>query len=332
MNAMFRDPLTGEIHDYFGGQADLRQGIIRAVGDPLTRLREDNLRMLRAIRFAARFGFTIAPDLMDAVITCAAEIRQVSAERIAAELQGVLTSANPVLGLDLLLSSGLLQHVLPQVAALSDSEIDGSSGTSRSLWQSTRSVVEQLTGSSFELMLAGLLHNIGDSTEEQTSFDRTNSLTLDSTLGKAAETVCRKLGLTREQRERVAALVASQEFMHRVHELPVADLVLLLERKDIQDLIALQHAIAVCSASGFPSQRDFLLSKLRELEEEPIESKRLGAKPLVTGKLLHELRFSRGEIFGKIIAQGMRAQREGVFIDTPGAEAWVRKHFTPAVT
>jgi poly(A) polymerase len=113
INALLEDPFTGEILDYVGGREDLEKGIVRAVGDATKRVAEDRLRMLRAIRFAARFGFAIETGTMDAIKAHAAEIVDVSAERITAELEGMWSTANPLFAFALLEESGLLPHVLP---------------------------------------------------------------------------------------------------------------------------------------------------------------------------------------------------------------------------
>ncbi len=310
INAMFMDPISGEVHDFFGGRDDLKWGIIRSVRNAWDRIREDKLRMMRAIRFAARFGFIIEPEMLDAIRDCAAQITQVSWERIAAELSGILTSANPVFGLDLLMETGLMLHVLPEVAPV---------------WERTRVIVEQLAGLSFEPMLAGLLHNIDQSMLQQGISGGAPSR--DDAWANIAESVCWRLKLSRVQRERVTTLIAHETLMHRVPELRVSELVALLEREEIRDLIALQHAIAVYG--GFPSHRDFLMGKLRELEGEAIASKRLGAKPLVDGKLLTRLRFRSGPVFREIMDAALAAQREGNFVNEGGAEEWVLAHYDP---
>jgi poly(A) polymerase len=94
INGLFEHPLTGEVIDYVGGQVDLQARIIRAIGDPLARFREDNLRMLRAVRFMARFGFSLDPDTADAIRSQANELRGVSRERIGQEIKRMLTDSN----------------------------------------------------------------------------------------------------------------------------------------------------------------------------------------------------------------------------------------------
>lgn len=118
INGMFFDPIENKLIDYVGGEADLRAGILRAIGDPEKRFAEDHLRLLRAIRFAARFKFQIEPKTWEAIRAGAAMIRTVSAERIRDELNRIFTVPKPEKGLDLLDQSGLLVHVLPDIAAL----------------------------------------------------------------------------------------------------------------------------------------------------------------------------------------------------------------------
>ncbi len=121
INAMFEDPATGEIYDFFGGQDDLKNRIIRAVGDASQRFAEDRLRMLRVVRFAAKLGFRVDDALLAALKKHARDLKPgsvVSWERIAVELKGILTSKAPVVGLDLLWETGLMAEVLPEAMAL----------------------------------------------------------------------------------------------------------------------------------------------------------------------------------------------------------------------
>ena len=114
INGMFFDPVAGEVLDYVGGQDDLRQGIVRAIGDPHQRFTEDKLRLLRAVRFAAFFGFSIEPATFEAICTMAREITAVSAERIANEMRMMLERSGRRRAVELLLETGLLEGVLPE--------------------------------------------------------------------------------------------------------------------------------------------------------------------------------------------------------------------------
>jgi poly(A) polymerase len=117
INGLFYDPIAETVVDYVGGQQDLRDRIIRAIGDPRLRLTEDKLRMLRAVRFAATFRFEIEPETFRAIQEMAGDITSVSAERIGMEIRRMLLDPNRAVALELLKESGLLAHVLPEVAA-----------------------------------------------------------------------------------------------------------------------------------------------------------------------------------------------------------------------
>ncbi len=116
VNAMFYDPLEKKVIDYFGGQQDLRRKIIRTVGDPAERFAEDYLRMLRAVRFSAQLGFVIEPRTRDAICKGARNIVRISGERIAMELEGMLSNPNRAAGASLLVETGLAEAVFPGFA------------------------------------------------------------------------------------------------------------------------------------------------------------------------------------------------------------------------
>jgi poly(A) polymerase len=115
INGLLYDPIEGRVIDYVSGQADIRDHIVRAIGDPQKRFAEDKLRLLRAIRFGARLGYSIEPETWAAVCKMAPEIRRVSAERIREELARILTEGNAAVGFRLLHESGMLPQILPAV-------------------------------------------------------------------------------------------------------------------------------------------------------------------------------------------------------------------------
>jgi poly(A) polymerase len=115
INGMFLDPCSGEIVDYVGGRADLENRIVRAIGVADERFAEDHLRMLRALRFASRLGFEIEKDTWRAICQHADKIKDISAERIAAELERIIVDQHRDSGLKMLFESGLLQIILPMV-------------------------------------------------------------------------------------------------------------------------------------------------------------------------------------------------------------------------
>ncbi|MBI3962249.1 MAG: CCA tRNA nucleotidyltransferase, partial [Deinococcus sp.] len=117
INALFYDPVHDQVLDYVDGQKDLQARVIRAVGEPAQRFREDHLRPLRAVRLAAQLGFRIEPATYQAVQEAAPLVRTVSGERIRDELNRILTGPDPAQGFRLLQDTGLLAVILPEVAA-----------------------------------------------------------------------------------------------------------------------------------------------------------------------------------------------------------------------
>src|SRR5579864_9103583 len=118
INGMLLDPMSGDVLDFVGGRKDMEAGIIRTIGDAEHRYGEDKLRMLRAVRFAARFEYTIDPATFVAMQKLAEEIQVVSRERVRDELTRMLTEGHGRRAFLLLDESGLLRSVLPQISAM----------------------------------------------------------------------------------------------------------------------------------------------------------------------------------------------------------------------
>jgi len=119
VNAMFMDPFTGHIIDYFGGQEDIKRKVLRAVGDPYKRFGEDHLRMLRAMRFAAKLGFTIDPDTLAAMKGLAPHIKSVAPERVKQEISGALSfPGGPAKSFNIMRDAGMLSHIFPEIDQL----------------------------------------------------------------------------------------------------------------------------------------------------------------------------------------------------------------------
>lgn len=161
INAMARDPLTGEIFDPYGGRVDLDRGLLRAVGDdPERRFDEDPLRMLRACRFAAQLAFEVEEKTSAAIVRQAATLAKISRERIRDELTKLLIAPNPALGLRLLVDLGLMTHIMPEVVELRGvSQRPGVAGHSKDVYAHVLRVVER-TPPRPAARWAGLLHDI----------------------------------------------------------------------------------------------------------------------------------------------------------------------------
>lgn len=158
INAIAQNLLTGEVIDPFGGLRDLRDGIIRAVGNPEERFTEDPLRLMRAVRFAAELGFRIDPATRRAIVACHERLRTVSWERIRDELNRIMLSPQPGMGIRLLADTGLLGLTLPEVMALRG--IGEDDRRHKDVFEHTLAVVDNAEPKLISRW-AALLHDIG---------------------------------------------------------------------------------------------------------------------------------------------------------------------------
>jgi poly(A) polymerase len=161
INGLMEDPLSREIFDYVGGQTDLERKTIRAIGIPEERFEEDHLRMLRAVRFAARLKFSIEPQTLEAIRYLAHSVAQISAERVRDELVRILTEGGARRGLELLDECGLLTHVLPEVKAFQGVEQPPEYHPEGDVWKHVLLMLGELRHPSPTLALGVLLHDVG---------------------------------------------------------------------------------------------------------------------------------------------------------------------------
>ncbi len=164
VNGMFEDPESGEVHDFVGGRADLAARVVRAIGEPRERFREDRLRMLRSVRFATLLDFRIDPSTMAAIRAEAPAIREVSAERIRDEITKILVTGRGGRGIGLLREAGLLSILLPEVAALHGVPQPARYHPEGDVLTHTRMVLDEIDPAGAErdaLAWAALLHDIG---------------------------------------------------------------------------------------------------------------------------------------------------------------------------
>jgi tRNA nucleotidyltransferase/poly(A) polymerase len=219
INGLFLDPLADEVVDYVAGRADLEARVIRAIGDAAARFAEDKLRLLRAVRFAATFGFEIEPQTMRAIQTAAADVTTVSPERIGAEVRRMLLDRNRVSAFDLLQTTCLLPHVLPEVARLDPAE-----------WRETRRVLAALDNPTLPLSLAALLQKV--------------------TVPAAASVVGRRLRYTNKEIELAAWLLSHLSVAAAAPNLHWPEVQRTLVHDGANELVALLAAIA---GSGDPA-------------------------------------------------------------------------------
>ncbi len=287
INALLMDPQTDRIIDVVGGQQDLEAKRIRAVGDPAKRVAEDRLRMLRAVRFAARLGFEIEPTTYAAIMAHAPEIVEVSVERIVIELDGIFGSARPAHGLGLLVQTDLLRHVLP----FERPPIDEMKAAFERLPEAHEDK-EARAQIAWALLLRGLPK---DALEQQ----------------------LRQLKLSKEQMRTLTTLVRATEVISAPERAREADVVRLLVDPQAA-LIAAYQAVLLGEHPAVAQLQEARAA----LQERP-----LPALPLVTGADLKALGLSPGPRFKEILAAVEIEVFERRLQDSEAALSWVRARF-----
>ncbi len=318
INGMFFDPIDGKVIDYVGGQQDIQAGQIRAIGDPRERFEEDHLRLLRAVRFAGRFGYAIEPRTEEAIRSMTASLHRVSAERIRDELKKMLTGPRPAESVGLLHESGLLKTILPEVVATIGVEQPKEFHPEGDVFTHTLLLLRHLDRPSFELALAALLHDIGKpptfSVRERIRFD--NHCEVGA--GMTGE-ICRRLRLSNEQTERVVDLVADHLRFKDVPQMRESTLKRFLRRPDFPDHLEL-HRVDCLASHGNLSHWDFCRQKMDELGQEALKPERL-----LTGDDLIHMGYPPGPIFSKILSGLEDAQLEGRVKTKGEAVEWTQR-------
>jgi tRNA nucleotidyltransferase/poly(A) polymerase len=285
INGLFFDPVEQVIVDYVNGQEDLKHGIVRAIGDPDLRIGEDKLRMLRAVRFAATFGFTIEPATRAAIERRAGEITAVSAERIGMEIRRMLIDQNRDVAVRLLLETKLLSQVLPELAAVCSADFD-----------EMLRILGALDEPTLPLALAALLSVVaivpGANVDPSPQVRGKQSV---------AQIVGRRLRFANKETERAAWLLASRPLLAAAPQLPWPQLQRILIHDGVQELLALQQAIA--------GPDDAALAFCRERLAWP--SERLNPPPLVDGAELVRHGLKPGPQFSQLLDQIRDAQING---------------------
>src|SRR6185437_7384710 len=209
LNGLLLNPANGEILDFVGGRADLAAGLVRAIGDPERRFQEDHLRMLRAVRFAARFGFEIEAATLAAIRRHARQINQISKERVRDEIVKMLTEGRARPAFELLDSTGLLDAVLPEVARMKGIEQPPQYHPEGDVWVHTLMMINALPHPVAPALALGvLLHDVGKPPTFRRAPDRIRFDRHAAIGARIAEEICHRLRLSAQDTAAVVALVA----------------------------------------------------------------------------------------------------------------------------
>ena len=348
VNGLFYDPIAEKLHDWVGGEKDLRAKIIRTIGVPEERFAEDHLRLLRAVRFAAQLGFEIEPQTLAAVRSLASKIELISAERIRDELiklfapppfgvppsdgklhpaseppeGGTPNHSRAARGLVLLLKSGLLPGVLPEVIATLACEQSPDFHPEGTVFEHIRLMLEQLPpGAHPSLPWAVILHDIAKPATAE----------LDPVTGKIhfyghekvgaalAERILTRLRFPRKQIEEIVACVRQHMQFKDVKQMRKATLRRLLMRKTFPLELEL-HRLDCLGSHGDLGHYEYLVAQAAELEKQPAIR-----PPLLTGDDLIALGVKPGPAMGALLAEIREKQLQDELKTPRQARAWVKK-------
>ena len=322
VNALMYDVQSGRVRDFVDGQRDLEARLIRTVGDPEARFAEDHLRMLRAVRFAAALRFTIHPDTFDAIRRLKSRIRRVSAERIRDEIFRILTEGGARYGFELLDESGLLEELLPEVAALKGVRQPPEYHPEGDVWTHTLLMLERMEKPTVALALGVLLHDVG----KPPTFRETDRIRFHNHAKVGAEMaaeICRRLRCSREITARVAALARDHLKFIDVKKMRPATLKRFLREPHFEELLEL-HRLDCLASHGNLENYEFCKRKLAELSEQDLRP-----KPLITGRDLIAAGYRPGPAFRRMLEAVETAQLEGKLDSPAAALAFVRSRFLP---
>ena len=323
VNGIFFDPISEKYIDFVEGKSDIDKKVIRAIGEPNLRFQEDHLRLLRAIRFAARFDYEIEAETWNSIKSNASGISKISKERIRDELTKILLNENRVLGFDLLVESGLMEHIIPQILQLKGCEQPPQFHPEGDVFVHTRLMLSLLKDApSIELVLSVLLHDIGKpatySFDEEADRIRFNGH--DKLGAEMSEQILRDLKFSNSIIEDVVQMVANHMTFKDVQKMRQSKLKRFMSRSTFNDEIEL-HRVDCLGSWGGLDNYDFLNKKMVEFANEPIIP-----QPLLTGKDLIELGWSPGPDLGQTLNSVQDMQLEGKLNSKDEALDWVKSN------
>ncbi len=321
INGMFRDPDSGAVLDYVGGQADLAARIVRAIGDPAARFHEDGLRMLRAVRLAARLGYAIEPATMAAIRAHAAELTGIAWERIGDEIVRILTEGDARRGFGLLDESGLLPHVLPEVAALKGVEQSPDFHPEGDVFTHTLLLLAQLRQPTETLALGALLHDIGKPDCAERRGDRITFYGHAEVGAERAVAICQRLRRSRPVWEGVEYLVRNHLRLVDAPQMRRGTQRRLLAEQGIDELLELARIDALASHQDLRAYQ-FCVDARARLGNEPAKP-----EPLVRGRDLLALGYPQGPLYSQILRAVEDKQLDGELTTPEAALAWVTQTY-----
>jgi poly(A) polymerase len=309
INGLMLDPFTNKVLDYVGGRDDLRAGIVRAIGNPAERFSEDKLRMIRAVRFAARFRYAIEASTFIAITKLAPDILQVSAERIRDELTKILTEGAARRGFELLDETKLLVEILPEIARMKGVEQPPQFHPEGDVWTHTLMMLEQLpAGCSPTLAWGVLLHDVGKPPTFTPPSGPNGRIRFDQHVEvgtRMAIDICNRLRFSNDDTEQIAALVANHLRFKDVAQMKLSTLKRFIRLNRFEEHLSLHRLDCLSShrnLDAYESVRQFIADTPPEEVRPP---------RLLTGEDLIEAGHRPGPLFKEILEAVEEGQLSG---------------------
>ena len=327
INGLLMPHDTGEVLDFVGGRADLEAKVIRAIGEPDRRFAEDKLRMMRAVRFAARFGFEIEAATFRAVRRHVEEIHQVSPERLREELTKLLTEGAAKRAFELLAETWLLERVLPEIGAMKGVQQPSQYHPEGDVWIHTLMMLEGLpAGTAPTLAWGVLLHDVGKPPTFQSAAETGDRIRFNNHVEvgvRMAEAICRRLRFSNEDTEQILALVDNHMKFGAVEGMRTSTLKKFVRLPRFDEHLAL-HRLDCLASHGHLDSYEFVRRFLAETPPERVRPERL-----LTGDDLQDMGFRPGPRFSEILEALEDAQLEGEIKTRAEAEGFVLERFAP---
>ncbi len=319
INGLFYDPITKKNLDYVEGTKDLNAGIIRTIGEPALRFKEDYLRLLRAVRFASRFSFTIEPNTWKALKKCAENITLISSERIFQEFNKMLLGPHPDKAVCLLEEAGLLRHIMPEVQKLKGVEQPRAFHPEGDVFIHTIKTLSFLQNPTQTTAWSALLHDIG----KPATFSHTDRIRFNNhskISAQMAKNILNRLKCSRALIQNVYACIDNHMNFINVPRMRLATLKKFLSRPTFDDELELHRADCLASHGNIDNYT-FLIEKKKHHDETTLRP-----KPLLCGKDLIDLGLSPGPVFGVILQTVYDLQLDEKITTADEARIWVEQH------
>jgi poly(A) polymerase len=325
INGLLMDPVDGKILDYVGGREDLRAGIIRTIGEPRLRFTEDKLRLVRAVRFAARFRYEIEAQTFAAIRKLAREVIQVSPERQRDELTKILTEGSARRGFELLDETGLLQILLPEVARMKGVQQPPEYHPEGDVWIHTLMLLENLpAGSSPTLAWGALLHDVGKPPTFQPASKTGDRIRFNehAEIGaRMAEEICKRFRFSNEDTEQIVELIATHMRFKDVQQMKASTLKRFVRSPKFEEKLEL-HRLDCLACHRMLDNYRFVEKFIAETPPQEVRPERL-----ITGEDLQALGFRPGPLYKQILQAVEDAQLEGKLTIKEDAILYVEVEF-----